>query len=226
MKSLETVLMTFAGTLLLFGTSCLAAQSQGTIDPVSGKPCYTCHRSKVNAPKIHDALAGNDCSPCHPAVGGDHQKNHELYAVKDKSAKLCWGCHDSVADQKSVHPIISAEGCLGCHAPHNSSLRKLLRAEPPELCFGCHERALVAEPKSGKATDFRDGVQNLHYLHAGGENPIPCLVCHDMHASSQEHLIRTKGSNGKEAVTIAYTATEKGGSCTASCHDALSYQRK
>ena len=226
MKNLGKLLMTLSGIFLLLGSNCLAAESQGTTDPVSGKPCYKCHRSKVNAPKIHEALAGNECVPCHGTTGGDHQKNHQFYAVKDKSAQLCWQCHDSVADQKSVHPIITEEGCLGCHAPHNSSLRKLLRAEPPALCFRCHDRALLEQQQTVKATGFRVGTQNLHSLHAGEKNSIPCLACHDMHASSQLHLIRTKGTNDKEAVTITYTATGKGGNCTASCHDSLGYERK
>jgi len=225
MKILKKALLASAVVLLFAGTSCLAAESQGTIDPVSGKPCYKCHRSKVSAPKIHDALAGNECAPCHQNTGGDHQKNHSLYAVKDKSANLCWQCHESVAGQKSVHPIITDEGCLGCHAPHSSSLGKLLRAKVPTLCFQCHERSLVEEQKTQKATAFRDGGENLHYLHAG-KNKVPCQACHDMHASSQLHLIRPKGTNGKDAVTITYAGTEKGGNCTVSCHDALGYERK
>ncbi len=93
-----------------------------------------------------------------------------------------------------------------------------------QLCFECHERSLVTE-KETKNNSFRDGVTNLHNIHAG-ENKIPCLTCHDIHASDQLHLIRKKGMNGKEAVTITYTATDKGGNCTVSCHDATSYERK
>ena len=226
MTKSKKMLILFVVLLSLPGAICLADESKGTIDSVTGKPCYKCHRSKVNAPKIHEALAGNECAPCHKTAGGDHQKNHAIYAVKDRSAKLCWECHDSVADQKSVHPIITDEGCLGCHTPHNSSLSRLLRAEVPALCFQCHDRGLVEARETAKGTDFRDGTQNLHYLHAGDKNGIPCLACHDVHASGQLHLIRAKGSNGTEAVTITYTATEKGGSCSASCHDTLGYQRK
>lgn len=216
------------GMLLLAGNALAAdakGEAKGTIDPVSGKPCYKCHMSKVNGPNTHSALADKECTPCHANSGGDHQKDHQIYAVKDKSAKLCWQCHDSVEKQKSVHPIISDEGCLGCHAPHASSLGKLLREESPALCFQCHDAKLVQERETQKGTGFRDGTQSLHYVHAG-KNAIQCLACHDVHASSQMHLIRPKGANGKDAVTITYTATEKGGSCAASCHDTLSYARK
>jgi predicted CXXCH cytochrome family protein len=225
MKPLNKTLVICAAILSLTASFCLAAETAGTVDPVSGKPCYKCHRSKVSAPKIHDALAGNECGPCHKNTGGDHQKNHALYAVKDRSAKLCWECHDAVANLKNVHPVISEEGCLGCHAPHSSSLRKLLRDEPPALCYQCHDRGLVKERETRKATAFRDGGQNLHWLHAG-DKKIACLSCHEVHSSAQQHLIRPQGTNGKEAVTITYTATQKGGNCTTSCHDNLAYERK
>ena len=34
-----------------------AAETKGTIDAVSGKPCYKCHRSKMSAPFVHSGLA-------------------------------------------------------------------------------------------------------------------------------------------------------------------------
>ncbi len=221
---MERTFIAFVLAFLLAGANCLAAES-GTVDPINGKPCYKCHRSKVSGPNIHPALADNQCEPCHATTGGDHKMKLGLYNVKDRSAKLCWECHDSLVGQKSVHPIITEEGCLGCHAPHSSTLGKLLKATPPVLCFRCHEQSLVDEKETQKATNFRDGTQSLHFVHAG-KNGIPCLTCHDQHASSQLHLLRTKGTNGKEAVTITYTATDKGGNCTVSCHDPLGYERK
>lgn len=215
---ISTLIATLSGTAL-------AAQAKGTIDPVSGKPCYQCHKSKVTGVKVHTALADHECTPCHANTGGDHQKNPALYAVKDKSANLCWQCHDSLAKQKSVHPIITDEGCLGCHAAHNSPFANLLKDKLPGLCFECHDKKLLNDAKTQKATGFRDGNQNLHQLHAK-KNRIACLSCHDPHASSQEHLLRTKGMNGKESVAITYAATPAGGNCTVSCHDQLSYRRK
>lgn len=207
-----------------------AAPAKGTIDPASGKACYECHRSKITGANVHQALAANECTPCHQVQPGDHQRDNTLFAVKDKGAKLCWECHDSLSDAKSVHPAIEAYGCIGCHAPHNSSLQHLLKDKVPDLCFGCHDKKMVQEKETSKGTDFRDGQQSLHFLHAGKANAIPCLTCHDVHASSQLHLIRPKGSKVregvKEEVTITYTASDKGGNCTASCHDELGYERK
>jgi len=221
--------MIFAITLALFvGLNCYsvvsAAEITGTIDPVSGKPCYKCHRSKVTAPFVHSGLADKECTPCHSVKPGNHQSDHSLYEVKDKSSKICYECHDNKTKEKSVHPPVAEDGCLACHAPHVSNFKYQLGMPPNQVCFNCHEKSLVSE-KETENSGYRDGTTNLHFVHAGS-NAIPCLACHDVHASSQSHLIRPKGTNGKEAVTITYTTTQKGGNCTVSCHDALGYERK
>lgn len=202
-----------------------AAPEKGTIDPSSKKACHHCHPSKVTGPHVHQALAEMECTPCHTVRPGNHQKDHDLFAVKDKSAKLCWECHDSPSNPKSVHPVIEAEGCTGCHLPHTSRLPRLLKEEVPALCFDCHDRKMVQQRETAKGTEFRDGLQNLHYLHVM-TNAIPCLTCHDVHASSLPHLIRPKGSKGKEDVTTTYVTADRGGNCTTSCHDQLGYERK
>jgi predicted CXXCH cytochrome family protein len=220
--------MIFAVTLaFLFGSvfhSQVSAAETGTVDGISGKPCYKCHASKVTAPFVHSGLASRECTPCHNATGGNHQSNHTLYAVKDKSAKVCYECHDNQSSKKSVHPPIQENDCLGCHAPHAANFKFQLGLPVKELCFECHETSLVTEKETQK-NGFRDGVSNLHNLHSE-KNAIPCLACHDVHASDQLHLIRAKGMNGKEAVTITYTESPKGGNCTVSCHDPLGYERK
>lgn len=209
---------------LLYGSIYHSQVSAATVDEVTGKPCYKCHASKVTAPFVHSGLADKECTPCHNATGGNHQSNHSLYAVKDKSSKICYECHDNQTSKKSVHPPIMENDCLVCHAPHASNFKFQLGLPVKDLCFECHEKTLVTEKETEK-NSFRDGVNNLHNVHAE-KNGIPCLTCHDIHASDQMHMIRAKGMNGKEAVTITYTTTPKGGNCTASCHDALSYERK
>ncbi len=203
-----------------------AAESKGTVDAKSGKLCAKCHRSKVTAPFVHGGLADKECSPCHTVTGGNHQLDHSIYGVKDKSSKICYECHENQSNQKSVHPPIMDNDCLACHAPHVSNFKYQLGMPANQLCFECHEKSLVTEKETTK-NGFRDGTNNLHYVHAGEKGAaIPCLSCHDAHASSQLHLIRPKGTNGKDEVTITYTTTPKGGNCTVSCHDALGYERK
>ena len=179
----------------------------------------------MTAPFVHSGLADKECTPCHSTTAGNHQNDHSLYSVKDKSAKVCYECHDNKSSEKSVHPPIMEDGCLGCHAPHASNFKYQLGLPVKQLCFNCHEHTLVSEKETDK-NSFRDGTTNLHHIHAGEKNAIPCLTCHDVHASSQLHLMRPKGTNGKEAVTITYTTTSKGGNCTVSCHDPLGYERK
>jgi predicted CXXCH cytochrome family protein len=221
--------MVFAITLsFIFGSIYhpqASAAETGTLDEVSGKPCYKCHASKVTAPFVHSGLSGKECTPCHTATGGNHQSNTALYGVKDKSSKVCYECHENQTSKKSVHPPIMENDCLGCHAPHASNYKYQLGLPVNQLCFNCHDKSLVADKETEK-NGFRDGVNNLHNLHAGEKNAIPCLSCHDIHASTQLHMIRPKGTNGKDAVTTTYTTTPKGGNCTTSCHDALGYERK
>ena len=202
-----------------------AAESKGTVDAVSGKLCAKCHRSKVKAPFVHGGLADKECTPCHTVTGGNHQLDPSLYGVKDKSAKVCYECHENQSGKKSVHGPIQEDDCFGCHAPHVSNFKYQLGTSPEKLCFECHDKSMVTVKETDK-TGFRDGNSNFHFLHSGESVAIPCLSCHDVHASDQLHLIRSKGTNGKEAVTITYTTTPKGGNCTVSCHDALGYERK
>lgn len=201
-----------------------ASPAEATIDAFSGKPCFKCHRNKLTAPFVHDALAGNRCIPCHKLTNGNHQVDHWLAAAKERSAALCYECHENWSRQKSVHGPIQGGDCLGCHAPHAADNKNLLRFELQELCFECHGRSLVTAKETLTATGFRDGRQNLHQLH-GDKNRIPCLTCHDAHASGQLHLIRLKGTGNRGTVAITHAATATGGTCATSCHDAAAYVR-
>lgn len=225
--SISNIILALTVTLLpvAMHTPCVIAAAEGTIDPYSGKPCYRCHPGKVNGPGVHGALKGNLCTPCHKLSNGNHRADHRLSEAKDRTARLCYECHDDQSRQRSVHPPIIDNDCLGCHVPHASTNGNLLKTPLPRLCFACHDRALLNEEKTGQATGFRDNNRNLHYLHAR-KSAIPCLACHQVHASSQDHLIGTKGVNGKNLVTLAYQATSTGGNCTSSCHGAADYARK
>ena len=217
----------FAGTLFWMGHQADSgfAAAEGTVDLFSGKPCYRCHLSKVNGPGLHSALEGNRCTPCHKFSNGNHQADRRFSEVKDRTARLCYECHDDQSRKKSVHPPIIAHECLGCHAPHASPHGSLLRTPLQRLCFTCHDRALMNEENTVQATGFRNGNDNLHYLHAR-ENGLPCLTCHHAHASSQAYLLRTNGAIGKNPVSLIYQATASGGKCTSSCHDSADYVRK
>jgi len=228
MGSSMTRMFIFIACTFLFGLTYHANASAGistaTFDHFSGKPCYKCHQSKLTAPVVHGALADRKCTPCHKTTNGNHQRNHSFSEVKERSAALCYECHDNRSRQKSVHPPILANDCLGCHAPHASGYQNLLRFGLKCLCFKCHARTLLTGKEASDATGFRNKTENLHYLHAG-KNEVPCLTCHDAHASEQQKLIRLKGFSGRETVTISYTANSAGGNCATNCHHPSGYAR-
>lgn len=219
-----TLLATAAFTLVCPAVS-TSAPAVATIDPFSDKPCYLCHQSRVTGLNVHSALDGNRCTPCHKLSNGNHQANHNFSEVKDRTARLCYECHEDQSRQKSVHQPILDNNCTRCHAPHRSNHRNLLKSPLPGLCFECHQQALVNEEQTSRSTDFRNGNQNLHYLHVR-KNAIACMTCHQPHASSQEYLLTTKSGSDKESLTLTYRRTPTGGNCATSCHGTLDYRRK
>jgi predicted CXXCH cytochrome family protein len=62
--------------------------------------------------------------------------------------------------------------CTSCHNPHAANLQKLLSADAPELCFGCHDK-----------TAFTKSV--VHRPVAAGK----CTACHNPHAADTAPLL-------------------------------------
>jgi len=141
---------------------------------------------------------------------------------------------------KSLHGAITQKGCVECHEIHGGGHRRLLTNEYPSevyypfrattyaLCFGCHDKALVNEARTMAATGFRNGEQNLHYVHVHDDKKgRTCKVCHDAHASSREKHIRDEVAYGKKGwkLPIRFEALATGGRCSAGCHAAYEYNR-
>jgi predicted CXXCH cytochrome family protein len=118
-------------------------------------------------------------------------------------------CHASLLARRHVHP--ATQSCGDCHeetaTPHPQAGKKTFRlaAQPPELCFNCHDafgtKASVHEPV------------------AGGE----CTTCHDPHASDQAKLLTqpvgelcTSCHDGPSAAPHLHGPVSSG-ECTA-CH--------
>jgi len=84
-------------------------------------------------------------------------------------------CHATLVAGADVHP--ATEDCESCHEataePHPQPGKKTfaLSAEPPELCWNCHDAF-------GTKAQVHDPV-------AGGE----CTTCHDPHSSNQAKLL-------------------------------------
>lgn len=221
----------------------------------AGALCLSCHTSISNliakATVKHDALTtGAKCANCH----NPHGANVEHLLTK-LPYDLCVGCHgqDGVKDQdgKSLtnikkllaenpqhHGPVESKDCSACHIPHGGDHFRLLTKDYPatfyspydpklfDLCFDCHEESIVKDPKTTKLTKFRNGDQNLHYVHVNkDERGRTCRACHEVHASKQPHQIRDAVPYGPKGymLKVNFTQTPTGGSCAQTCHVTRSY---
>jgi predicted CXXCH cytochrome family protein len=112
------------------------------------------------------------------------------WAEEQKTA--CLECHVSIDRGKSIHPAL-AMGCESCHsaidsssAPHKktNTNAKGLSADPPELCYGCHDKAPFTREVVHPALTI--GCTACHTTHASDNAPLLlqpveklCTMCHD-----------------------------------------------
>ncbi|HEX9046400.1 MAG TPA: cytochrome c3 family protein [Verrucomicrobiae bacterium] len=217
--------------------------------------CLSCHTAisniVSNAKVKHDALtAGAKCLNCH----NPHAANVE-HLLTRLPFDLCVGCHgkDGLADHngkaltnmKSLlannphqHGPVADKDCSACHNPHGSdNFRLLTKVYPAEfysaydpklyaLCFDCHEESMIKDPKTTTLTKFRNGDQNLHYVHVNkDERGRTCRACHEVHASQQVHQIRDAVPYGRSGylLKVNFTQNPNGGTCARTCHVTRSY---
>lgn len=216
--------------------------------------CFSCHekiRNTVEHAKTqHGAMVeGRTCLNCHEP----HATNFPR-VLRNNPMALCLECHNkplkgphgTIADMsavlatgKSLHGPVAEKNCSACHQIHGSDTFRLLTKEyPPEfyapfkeesyaLCFSCHEKSLVLEPRTTTLTGFRNGDENLHYVHVNRDTKgRTCRACHETHASDQAKHIRDSVPFGKWNMPIKYEATSTGGSCAPGCHVPYNYDRQ
>ncbi len=220
--------------------------------------CYDCHdKTKAliaNSPVKHDAVTmDKQCLNCHETHASTNQfllaapafdlcaKCHNKDGVKDDTGKTLLNFKTLLAENKYQHGPVAARDCVVCHDAHAATQFRLLTNAYPATfyapgdsalyanCFECHEETLMTEQASAKATQFRNGTTNLHFLHLNQPNKgRTCRACHDVHASRQPHQIRDAVPFGKRGwmLPINYTATPVGGSCDRTCHSTRSYTNK
>ncbi len=102
------------------------------------------------------------------------------FAVAEE-APDCAMCHPGKAEAENIHPAVFM-GCVACHAlvdasniPHDfGGSPKGLMAEPPDLCFTCHDTGMFS------------GKENVHMPVMGGM----CITCHDPHGSAEAKLLK------------------------------------
>ena len=215
--------------------------------------CTSCHdkqkQAAMNAKFKHSIVTkDNACLNCHTAHGGDLAK-----LMRNEPIKVCMKCHDKdqvdpkgrvvhnvamVLDPKlSKHGPIRDGNCAGCHNVHGSEVSRLLKAPYPEafyqpfsedkyqLCFSCHDKQLVEQPKTANLTGFRNGDRNLHFVHVNRDKGRNCRSCHETHASVSERHIRDSVPFGQWNMPLKYARTETGGSCSPGCHKPFGYDR-
>lgn len=214
--------------------------------------CNKCHKEVIeaarNAKFPHEPVKkGQDCSKCHSSHFSDSAK-----LLKQASMPLCLDCHNrtydkpdgkhlsniqtQLANSKYLHGPIRDGSCTPCHNAHGSdNFGMLTRYFPPrfyapfsesnyDLCFFCHDKKPVLAPQS-ENTKFRNGLQNLHYLHVNREKGRTCRACHAEHASNNPVHMRNSVPYGRWTMEIDYEKTATGGTCLTGCHSRYGYDR-
>ena len=220
-----------------------------------GALCLSCHTAISNvmasASVKHDAMTtGKKCLNCHNphAASVEHLlvrlpydlcvNCHGQDGVVDHDGKALTNMKQLLAENPHQHGPVADKDCSACHLSHGgNNFRLLTKAYPAEfyspydpklyaLCFDCHEESLVKEPKTTTLTKFRNGDENLHYVHVNqDERGRTCRACHEVHASKQAHQIRDAVPYGHTGymLKVNFTQTANGGTCARTCHVTRSY---
>ncbi|MHC4628003.1 MAG: cytochrome c3 family protein, partial [Planctomycetota bacterium] len=218
--------------------------------------CFSCHEEIQTVAQTsehkHDAVSEpGGCLNCHTPHASSVRP-----LLTDVPTTLCLSCHDEpqgvaidevlpafidqIKDKEYLHGPIQENDCGGCHLTHGSEHFRILAAAYPEgfytsfdemkyeLCFGCHEKTLVQAATADGLTDFRNGNQNLHFLHVNKERRgRTCRACHQTHASDQlKHIRKSVPYGGWEDLPLNFSKTDTGGSCDPGCHLAKDYDRQ
>lgn len=216
--------------------------------------CAGCHADflakMAKQPYRHHYLdPKTECGSCHYA----HRRPGQHY-LRENVSETCLTCHDlkigtaghvleNVADRINrapvVHGAVKQGACPACHTPHGSPQPSLLkpgypagsyetyRSEQYAVCWQCHAKALAENPHgSGGVTSFRNGDQNLHFLHVTRlKRGRACHLCHEAHAADAPHLLRETVRFGQWNAPLVYKPADGGGSCQTPCHRERQYSR-
>lgn len=218
--------------------------------------CTSCHTSIKDALKSkvkHGPMTSSrSCGSCHDPHGSKIQKLlldntyalcvrcHGKKNMKDDTGKKMVNIRAELKKNKRHHGPVKFKDCSACHQPHGSKNFRLLNEQYPsrfyvrynkkhyELCFQCHSEDNI-EKQVSKATGFRDGTRNLHYVHVVKPRMgRTCRACHEVHASPQSFHIRTSVPYGNSGwrLEINFKKSATGGTCVKTCHGAKTYSRK
>lgn len=218
--------------------------------------CLDCHDKigelLASAKVAHPPMSSDaSCAACHDP----HGSPQDGLLIKPQK-EVCLSCHgedsragaadgkpqsvgEILATNPHAHGPVGDGSCAACHNPHGSHQPGLpSRAYPSKfyatydakqyaLCFECHEPEAFSDRETDSATGFRNGTQNLHFLHVNkAEKGRTCRACHAPHASNNAKHIAERVPFGKWQIPIGFRETETGGSCLPGCHKPYAYDRK
>lgn len=167
---------------------------------------------------------------------------------------VCLGCHGNdglgkpplsnirkeLDGKKDLHEPVKKGQCGKCHDPHGSEFAKILRGPYPadfyapykdgayDFCLSCHDKDLLRFPETTIYTKFRNGKQNLHYVHVVNKRKgRTCRACHEPHAGNGQKLVGKEGPHfGDWKIPSRFLIAPAGGSCAPGCHRKFSYDRE
>jgi predicted CXXCH cytochrome family protein len=194
--------------------------------------CHTAHGSQLA--KLMKDQPVKACMTC-------HDKKIEVASAADNGNGID---HVVPAMTALVNPKLDRHGpirdgtCSGCHTVHGGTEPKLLAKAYPQsfytpfavekydLCFSCHDKQLVLTKDTKGLTNFRNGEDNLHFLHVNRDTKgRTCRACHETHASEHSFHIRESVPFGKWELPVGFKPTKSGGSCAPGCHKEKAYDR-
>jgi len=157
--------------------------------------------------------------------------------VKAPDGRVVKGVPEVVDAKLIKHGPVKEGNCSGCHNMHGSDVTRLLTKPYPEsfyvkydpdnfaLCFSCHDKKLVEAKEAEGLTGFRNGTQNLHFVHVDQDKGRTCRVCHETHASPNPVHLRESVPYGQWMLPINFQQSATGGSCAPGCHKEYGYDR-
>lgn len=202
---------------------------------ISNSTCQNCHPQVMDYKMLHAPVAAGECSACHTP----HKNKNKSY-IQETETLICYRCHPTVVSKNDTvfHGEINQGKCQACHAAHGSEYPQLLKAEYStayfndykssnyEFCFKCHKLDLLLHPKTSYNTNFRDGKDNLHYVHVNRTlKGRSCKFCHEIHSGTLPKLMAETVPFGQWDMPINFIISENGGQCSPGCHAPASYQR-
>ena len=119
---------------------------------------------------VHQPYRENKCNSCHVATG----ENFDDFKPMD--SRVCLKCHEKEKNKYPVmHGPVAVAACLMCHAPHESTVRGMLKEPSPQVCVQCHFGLFLPT----KPPEHLDPVKS-------------CLDCHVGHGGNEHGLLRNQ----------------------------------